>query len=170
MLLFPLVRTRTCAMLSSRPAAGPSTAEEPRPVDQPAAAFWLLRKEAWTSVGGFDEEFHPAWFEDVDFCKRLKLHGWEVLYLPQPCAWHKGGASLEHLSYKRFIKQYYRNQLVYWRKHHSVTLPLIWVPVKLGANGVEQIIEITLTEEEQAALKKSADAVEELKELVKKLV
>jgi GT2 family glycosyltransferase len=116
----------------ARPAAGPSTTEEARPVDQPAAAFWLLRKEAWTSVEGFDEEFHPAWFEDVDFCKRLKLRGWEVLYLPQPCAWHKGGASLEHLDYKRFIKHYYRNQLVYWRKHHPVTLPLIWVPVKLG--------------------------------------
>lgn len=109
-----------------------SKREEPRQVDQPAAAFWLLRKEAWRSVGGFDEEFHPAWFEDVDFCKRLKLHGWKVLYLPQPCARHKGGASLERMSYQSFAKHYYKNQLVYWRKHHPMTLPLIWIPVKLG--------------------------------------
>jgi len=36
------------------------------------------------------------------------------------------------------------------------------VPCKLGANGLEQIIEIKLTPEEQAALKKSGDAVTEL--------
>jgi GT2 family glycosyltransferase len=111
---------------------GPSRGDEPREVDQPAAAFWLLRKEAWTSVGGFDEDFHPAWFEDVDFCKRLRLHGWKVLYFPQPCAWHKGGASLERMSYRCFTKHYYKNQLVYWRKHHPMTFPLIWPPVKLG--------------------------------------
>jgi malate dehydrogenase len=45
----------------------------------------------------------------------------------------------------------------------------IGVPVKLGAQGVEQVIQITLTAEEQAALEKSAAAVKELKELLKKL-
>jgi malate dehydrogenase len=38
----------------------------------------------------------------------------------------------------------------------------IGVPCKLGARGLEQIIEIKLTPEEDAALKKSADAVKEL--------
>lgn len=38
----------------------------------------------------------------------------------------------------------------------------VGVPCKLGANGLEQIIEIKLTAEEQAALQKSADAVKEL--------
>jgi len=36
------------------------------------------------------------------------------------------------------------------------------VPVKLGARGVEQIIEIKLTPEENAALQKSAASVREL--------
>jgi malate dehydrogenase len=43
------------------------------------------------------------------------------------------------------------------------------VPVKLGANGVEEVIEITLLDEEKVALDKSADAVKELKDLLKKL-
>lgn len=43
------------------------------------------------------------------------------------------------------------------------------VPVKLGARGVEEIIQITLTDEEQAALYKSADAVQELKDILSKL-
>jgi malate dehydrogenase len=43
----------------------------------------------------------------------------------------------------------------------------IGVPVKLGRGGVEQIIEIKLTEDEAAALKKSAAAVQELVNLLK---
>jgi malate dehydrogenase len=45
----------------------------------------------------------------------------------------------------------------------------IGVPVKLGKGGVEEIIEINLTDEEAAKLKHSADAVEELKGVLAKL-
>lgn len=45
----------------------------------------------------------------------------------------------------------------------------IGVPVKLGAGGIEQIIEINLTEDEKTALAKSAAAVRELKDILKKL-
>ncbi len=42
------------------------------------------------------------------------------------------------------------------------------VPVKLGAGGVEEIIEIRLTDEERSALRRSADAVQELVEVMAK--
>ena len=42
----------------------------------------------------------------------------------------------------------------------------VGVPVKLGANGVEEIIEFELTEQESAALKRSADSVKELVEVM----
>jgi len=45
----------------------------------------------------------------------------------------------------------------------------IGVPVKLGAKGVEQVIEIKLTPEENTALQKSAAAVQELKSAMAKL-
>jgi len=45
----------------------------------------------------------------------------------------------------------------------------IGVPVKLGAKGVEQVLEIKLTAEENAALQKSAAAVQELKSAMAKL-
>ena len=45
----------------------------------------------------------------------------------------------------------------------------VGVPVKLGKNGVEEVIQISLTQEEDAALKKSADAVQGLVELLAKL-
>ena len=43
----------------------------------------------------------------------------------------------------------------------------VGVPVKLGGKGIEQIIEIKLTAEEQAALQKSAGAVKELVDIIK---
>jgi len=43
----------------------------------------------------------------------------------------------------------------------------VGVPVKLGSNGVEEIIQINLTTEERAALQKSAAAVQELVDLLK---
>jgi malate dehydrogenase len=43
----------------------------------------------------------------------------------------------------------------------------VGVPAKLGKGGIEQIIEIRLTPEEDAALRKSADAVKELVSIIK---
>ncbi|HBH01646.1 MAG TPA: malate dehydrogenase, partial [Candidatus Rokubacteria bacterium] len=50
---------------------------------------------------------------------------------------------------------------------YGVTGLYVGVPVKLGRRGVEQVIEITLTAEEQAAFQKSAAAVRELVEKLK---
>ena len=57
----------------------------------------------------------------------------------------------------------------YLEGEYGINGLFIGVPVKLGAKGAEQIIEITLTEEEKAALQKSAAAVQELKEVLQKL-
>src|SRR5438067_4279265 len=43
----------------------------------------------------------------------------------------------------------------------------VGVPVKLGARGIEQIYQIKLSADEQAMLKKSADAVKELVDVIK---
>ncbi len=42
------------------------------------AACLLMRREAYAQIGGFDERFH-MYCEDVDFCLRLQLAGWELL-------------------------------------------------------------------------------------------
>ena len=44
-------------------------------VEQPAGAFLMFSRAVWERVGGFDERFWPIWFEDVDFCARLKQAG-----------------------------------------------------------------------------------------------
>jgi malate dehydrogenase len=57
----------------------------------------------------------------------------------------------------------------YLQGEYGIKDLFIGVPVKLGAKGIEEIIEITLTDEEKKALQKSAAAVQELKDLLKTL-
>jgi len=51
---------------------------------------------------------------------------------------------------------------VYLEGEYGIRGLFVGVPVKLGARGVEQIVEIKLTAEENAALQKSAAQVREL--------
>jgi malate dehydrogenase len=50
----------------------------------------------------------------------------------------------------------------YLQGEYGINGLFVGVPVKLGAKGIEQIVEIELTDEERALLQKSADAVQEL--------
>lgn len=56
---------------------------------------------------------------------------------------------------------------VYLEGEYGVDKAFVGVPVKLGANGLEQIIELKLTPEESEALKHSAEAVKELVSIMK---
>jgi malate dehydrogenase len=58
---------------------------------------------------------------------------------------------------------------VYLEGEYGIHDLFVGVPVKLGARGIEQIIEIKLLPEEQAALEKSAAAVRELVEAMKNM-
>lgn len=55
----------------------------------------------------------------------------------------------------------------YLEGEYGISGVVVGVPVKLGENGIEQIIELKLTSQEDAALKKSADAVRELLSVMK---
>ena len=55
----------------------------------------------------------------------------------------------------------------YLEGEYGISGVVVGVPVKLGKNGIEQIIEIELTPEENAALKKSAEVVRELIQVMK---
>ncbi|MDH5426710.1 MAG: glycosyltransferase [Nitrospirota bacterium] len=56
------------------------------------AACFLVRREDWDSVGGFDEEFRNG-FEDVDFCLKIRERGRKIIYQPKSVLYH-----LEHQS------------------------------------------------------------------------
>jgi GT2 family glycosyltransferase len=102
-------------------------------VDQPAGACLMVRKTTFEAVGLFDEQFQPAWFEDVDLCLRLKRAGHKIFFLPEACFDHQGGASLEHLEYRAFLSFYYRNLFRFYQKHHGkLTTVILRVMVVIG--------------------------------------
>jgi N-acetylglucosaminyl-diphospho-decaprenol L-rhamnosyltransferase len=69
----------------------------PGPVEQPAGAFLMIRRDVWEKLDGFDEAFYPVWFEDVDFCNRAVKNGFRIEYVPQVQAYHQGGHSVGKL-------------------------------------------------------------------------
>lgn len=58
---------------------------------------------------------------------------------------------------------------VYLEGEYGLSELFIGVPVKLGSKGAEEIIEISLSDAEKAALQNSANAVQELKDILSKL-
>jgi GT2 family glycosyltransferase len=70
---------------------------QPGPVEQPAGAFLMFRRDVWERLGGFDEGFFPIWFEDVDFCRRAVTAGYRIQYVPSVVGEHRGGHSVMEL-------------------------------------------------------------------------
>lgn len=85
-------------------------------IEQPAAAALMVRRDVLDRVGAFDEQFAPAWFEDVDFCKRLWTQGGAIHLVPDSVTTHRGGASLDHVPYDQFLGVWYRNLYLYAQK------------------------------------------------------
>jgi GT2 family glycosyltransferase len=89
---------------------------EPRKIEQPAAAALLLRREVVEEIGPLDEQFAPAWFEDVDYCRRLAAAKKEMWVVPGAEVVHFGGSSLEHIHFAGFVDVWNRNMWRYARK------------------------------------------------------
>lgn len=85
-------------------------------IEQPAAAALMLRKSVLDEVGPFDDSFAPAWFEDVDYATRLAAASQTVWLVPDSVAKHRGGASLEHVTFEEFLRIWYRNLFLYASK------------------------------------------------------
>jgi malate dehydrogenase len=100
-------------------------------------------------------------------CDRTANGGAEITKLVGTSAWYAPGAAAAEMveiilkDTKKIVPC-----SVYLQGEYGLRDLFVGVPVKLGARGVEQIIEITLTPEEDAALKKSAAAVKELTDVI----
>jgi GT2 family glycosyltransferase len=111
----------------------------PGAVDQPAGAFLMFRRDVWQMLGGMDERFYPIWFEDVDFCKRLKDAGFEIRYRPDVRAAHEGGHSAGKLvSASRF--QYWYVSLLRYSEKHFAPAPFRLVSAAVLARCVFKVV------------------------------
>ena len=102
-------------------------------VDQPAGACLAVKRQAWETINGFDESFFPVWFEDVDFCRRLRDRAWKIVYRPDAIFLHAGGHSVNRLPFRDRQSYWYRNLLRYFVKHHSPSeVAMLRVGVTIG--------------------------------------
>jgi len=88
-----------------------------RSVDILTGCFWLVRRQAMEQVGLLDESFF-IYGEDMDWCKRFWIKGWQVVFVPSAKAIHYGGASSSNAPVRFYIERQ-KADLQYWKKHHS---------------------------------------------------
>jgi len=94
-----------------------SLGDDPRPVDWVMGAAIVLRREALTEVGLFDEDFF-LYSEEVDLQFRLRQAGWEVHYVPDVTVVHHESQFSAGIPERR-INEMWRSRHRYWHKHHS---------------------------------------------------
>lgn len=105
--------------------------DEVRPVDWVSGAFMLIHRRAIYAAGVLD----PAYFfsiEDVDYCRRVRDAGLEVMYYPGASVRHRVGGSSRH-AVIRARAAHHRGMWRYYRKHKRtnpaldvLTLTAIW--------------------------------------------
>jgi len=107
--------------------------------------------------------------ERIDaIAKRTADGGAEITKLVGTSAWYApGSAAAEMVEAILKDKKKILPCSVFLQGEYGIRDLFVGVPVKLGARGVEQIVEIKLTPSEDAALKKSAAAVKELVDVIK---
>jgi GT2 family glycosyltransferase len=91
-----------------------------REVDQPRGSSLMVRRAVVEQVGGWDENLE-MFFNDVDWCLRIKQHGWKIYFLPSALMVHYGGGSIRkvrprmilrsHLGCYRFFRKHQRGFL-----------------------------------------------------------
>ncbi len=87
-------------------------------VDHVIGAFYLVRRQVFEALGGFDERFF-VYLEDLDFSYRARLAGWRALYVAEAQAFHRGGGTSEAVPASR-LAYAIRSRLVYADKHFSI--------------------------------------------------
>ena len=99
------------------------TMKEPMDVDYVSGAAFFVKREVIDKVGAFDSDTFFAYFEETDWCLRIKRAGWKVVFLPQVKIIHLEGKSFEKMTQHRRIMQY-DSAKKFFRKHYSP--PMLW--------------------------------------------
>ncbi len=90
-----------------------------RDVDYISGACLLFKKSLWDEIGGFDERFIPAYYEDSDFCFEVRKRGLRVRYIPTSKVVHFEGVSHggdEGAGIKRYQRVNRKKFLDKWKK------------------------------------------------------
>lgn len=97
-----------------------------REVDYCSGASLLVRRDLFKSIGGFSEEFLPAYYEDTDLCFAIRSLGYKVMYQPRSQVIHFEGIS-SGTDIKSGVKKYQQTNAIKfeikWRETLKEYLP-----------------------------------------------
>ncbi len=82
-----------------------------REVFSSKGACMLIRKEVIEKTGLFDDDF-VSYFEESDFCWRVWLVGWRVVFFPDAHIKHKVGFTIQRLDVTKINYDYYKNRIM----------------------------------------------------------
>ena len=124
----------------------------------------------FTNVGGIPLSELMAEEKIDQLVKRTRSGGGEIVeLLKEGSAYYAPSAAITQMVESVLLdKKRILPACAYLEGEFGINGLCVGVPVKLGANGMEQVMEIKLTADEQAALKGSADSVQELVEVMNK--
>ncbi|MBT9145933.1 MAG: N-acetylglucosaminyl-diphospho-decaprenol L-rhamnosyltransferase [candidate division WS2 bacterium] len=88
-----------------------------REIDQPMGSALMVRREAIEQVGLLDEQFY-MYYEEVDWCYRIKKRGWKIYFIPQAQVIHYGGTATNKNKSKSLVETY-RSMYKFFRKHYG---------------------------------------------------
>ncbi len=94
--------------------------QKTRRVDWILGACMMVRAEAIENAGVMDERFF-LYFEDVDWCYRMKQHGWNVYYLPQSVMTHFYKRSSARSIFNKPFLMHLLSLLSYYEKWNRVS-------------------------------------------------
>lgn len=77
--------------LFSDGSTAPLAIENADRADYASAALWVVRRADHLEAGGFDQRYHPAYCEDVDYCLRARARGGRVAVVPDVAVVHVRG-------------------------------------------------------------------------------
>lgn len=78
--------------------------------DYVTGAFFATRFLLFTGAGGFDRGYRPVYFEELDYCLKLKEAGWQIASNMRARCRHFEGASIKKFSNK-FYRHYHKNRV-----------------------------------------------------------
>ncbi len=97
--------------------------EETADVDWVKGACLMTRRAVLEQVGPLDADYF-MYSEELDWCKRIKMAGWRVVYLPVAKVVHYEGKSSEQAVTARHIN-FQRAKLRYFRKYHGRIVTIV---------------------------------------------
>jgi N-acetylglucosaminyl-diphospho-decaprenol L-rhamnosyltransferase len=100
-------------------------------VDEVTGACLLVRRQAVEQVGMLDERFF-MFYDEVDWCFRMKAAGWRVFYVPEAQVVHHVAASVRQVGFEAY-RRLFESQQRYFRKHAAwPTWAAVWLAGRVG--------------------------------------